>query len=308
MRSYTINIVPGYAADPTVHISQYDKDYPIYFTIMDGDAKADLTGVSAYFSMAKPDGTKAYEECAISDDKVILFVTPQMSAAAGNGKANITLTKNTRKESSSAFDFVIDAAAAPVDYFSDYEMNYYEDVILRIEDMMLDAADIQSYATAAAQSASAAQTSAAQAQAIAMDGARACFPVGTILMTMTNTNPSTYIGGTWVEINDVFLLAAGTSHPAGETGGSEEVALTVAQMPAHRHYTINMAHSESGVSPDYQHAVARYNNSNSTEYYRYQLNGCSNDANGGRTSPTGSGGAHDNMPPYLAVYTWKRTA
>ena len=308
MRSYTINIVPGYAADPTVHISQYDKDYPIYFTIMDGDAKADLTGVSAYFSMAKPDGTKAYEECAISDDKVILFVTPQMSAAAGNGKANITLTKNTRKESSSAFDFVIDAAAAPVDYFSDYEMNYYEDVILRIEDMMLDAADIQSYATAAAQSASAAQTSAAQAQAIAMDGARACFPVGTILMTVTNTNPSTYIGGTWVEINDVFLLAAGTSHPAGETGGSEEVALTVAQMPAHRHYTINMAHSESGVSPDYQHAVARYNNSNSTEYYRYQLNGCSNDANGGRTSPTGSGGAHDNMPPYLAVYTWKRTA
>ena len=308
MRSYTINIVPGYAADPTVHISQYDKDYPIYFTIMDGDAKADLTGVSAYFSMAKPDGTKAYEECAISDDKVILFVTPQMSAAAGNGKANITLTKNTRKESSSAFDFVIDAAAAPVDYFSDYEMNYYEDVILRIEDMMLDAADIQSYATAAAQSASAASASAAQAQAIAMDGARACFPVGTILMTVTNTNPSTYIGGTWVEINDVFLLAAGTSHPAGETGGSEEVTLTVAQMPAHRHYTINMAHSESGVSPDYQHAVARYNNSNSTEYYRYQLNGCSNDANGGRTSQTGSGEAHDNMPPYLAVYTWKRTA
>ena len=307
MRSYTINIVPGYAADPTVHISQYDKDYPIYFTIMDGDAKADITGVSAYFSMAKPDGTKAYEECAISDGKVILFVTPQMSAAAGNGKANITLTKNTRKESSSAFDFVIDAAAAPVDYFSDYEMNYYEDAISRIEDMMLDAADIQSYATAAAQSASAAQTSAAQAQAIAMDGARACFPVGTILMTVTNTNPSTYIGGTWVEINDVFLLAAGTSHPAGETGGSEEVALTVAQMPAHRHNTINMAHSESGVSPDYQHTVARYNNSNSTEYYRYQLNGCSNDANGGRTSPTGSGEAHDNMPPYLAVYTWKRT-
>ena len=309
MRSYTINIVPGYAADPTVHISQYDKDYPIYFTIMDGDAKADLTGVSAYFSMAKPDGTKAYEECAISDDKVILFVNPQMSAAAGNGTANITLTKNTRKESSSAFDFVIDAAAAPVDYFSDYEMNYYEDAISRIENMMLDAADIQSYATAAAQSASAASASAAQAQAIAMDGARACFPVGTILMTVENVNPSTYIGGTWVALNDVFLLAASETHPAGETGGAETVALLTTQLPAHRHYTINMAKAESGISPDYQHTVARYDReTTSWEDCHYQLNGNSNDANGGKTSSTGSGQPHDNMPPYLSVYIWKRTA
>lgn len=309
MRSYTINIVPGYAADPTVHVSQYDKDYPIYFTIMDGDAKADLTGVSAYFSMTKPDGTKAYEECAISDDKVILFVTPQMSAAAGNGKANITLTKNTRKESSSAFDFVIDAAAAPADYFSDYEMDYYEDVISRIENMMLDAADIQSYATAAAQSASAASASAAQAQAIAMDGARACFPVGTILMTTEDANPSTYIGGTWVALNDVFLLAASETHPAGETGGAETVVLSTAQLPAHRHYTINMAKAESGISPDYQHTVARYDREvSSWPDTHYQLNATNNPANGGLTSSTGSGEAHENMPPYLAVYVWKRTA
>ena len=157
MRSYTINIIPGYAADPSVRVSQYDKNYPIYFTVMDGDTEKDLTDTTAYFSMLKPDGTKAYEECAISDDKVILFVTPQMSAAAGEGTANITLTKGTKKESTSQFAFIIESAAAPVDYFSDYEMNYYEDVISRIESMMLDAADIQSYATAAAQSASAAR-------------------------------------------------------------------------------------------------------------------------------------------------------
>lgn len=39
MRSYTINIIPGYAADPSVRISQYDKNYPIYFTVMDGDSE-----------------------------------------------------------------------------------------------------------------------------------------------------------------------------------------------------------------------------------------------------------------------------
>ena len=309
MRSYTINIIPGYAADPSVRVSQYDKNYPIYFTVMDGDSEKDLTDTTAYFSMLKPDGTKAYEECAISDGKVILFITPQMSAAAGAGIANITLTKGTKKESTSQFAFIIESAAAPVDYFSDYEMNYYEDVISRIENMMLDAADIQSYATAAAQSASAAQASAAQAQAIAMDGARACFPVGTILMTTTNTNPSTYIGGTWTALENVFLFAASTGHPAGETGGAEEVTLTASQLPAHRHYTINMAKAEAGVSPDYQHTVARYDReTTSWEDCHYQLNGNSNDANGGRTSPTGSGEAHNNMPPYLAVYTWKRTA
>ena len=309
MRSYTINIIPGYAADPSVRVSQYDKNYPIYFTVMDGDTEKDLTDTTAYFSMLKPDGTKAYEECAISDGKIILFVTPQMSAAAGEGTANVTLTKGTKKESTSQFAFIIESAAAPVDYFSDYEMNYYEDVISRIENIMLDAADIQSYATAAAQSASAASASAAQAQAIAMDGARACFPVGTILMTTTNTNPSTYIGGTWVRVQGRFLFAASTGHPAGETGGAEEVTLTASQLPAHRHYTINMAKAEAGVSPDYQHTVARYDReTTSWEDCHYQLNGNSNDANGGRTSPTGSGEAHDNMPPYLAVYTWKRTA
>ena len=307
MRSYTINIIPGYAADPSVRVSQYDKNYPIYFTVMDGDSEKDLTDTTAYFSMLKPDGTKAYEECAISDGKVILFVTPQMSAAAGAGLANITLTKGTKKESTSQFAFIIESAAAPVDYFSDYEMNYYEDVISRIENMMLDAADIQSYATAAAQSASAAQASAAQAQAIAMDGARACFPVGTILMTTENVNPSTYIGGTWVALNDVFLFAASETHPAGETGGSETVALKTAQMPRHNHYVISMAQGET--SPDYLHTVARSDFTHSQwENARYQLYGVEAEANSGKSSYSGSGAAHDNMPPYLAVYVWKRTA
>jgi hypothetical protein len=307
MRSYTINIIPGYAADPSVRVSQYDKNYPIYFTVMDGDSEKDLTDTTAYFSMLKPDGTKAYEECAISDGKVILFVTPQMSAAAGAGLANITLTKGTKKESTSQFAFIIESAAAPVDYFSDYEMNYYEDVISRIENMMLDAADIQSYATAAAQSASAAQTSAAQAQAIAMDGARACFPVGTILMTTENVNPSTYIGGTWVALNDVFLFAASETHPAGETGGSETVALKTAQMPRHNHFVINM--SKGTTSPDYLHTVARSDFEHSQwENARYQLYGVDAEANSGKSSYVGSGAAHDNMPPYLTVYMWKRTA
>lgn len=314
MRSYTINIIPGYMADPAVHISQYDKDYPIYFAVMDGDESADLTGVTAFFSLKKPDGTKAYEECVIADDKVILFVTPQMSVTAGNGAANITLIKGTRKESTSGFSFIIDAAAAPVDYFSLNEMNYYESLITRIENIMLDASEIQGYVEAAAGSASdaaesalAAAGSASQAQAIAMDGVKACFPIGTILITTTNTNPGEYIGGTWTAIEDAFLLAASANHPAGETGGAETVTLTTSNLPAHRHYVLNLGVSE-GVSPTGK-TLARYDRATTSwSDCHYQLMGNNNDANAGQSSLTGSGAAHNNMPPYLAVYVWERTA
>lgn len=173
---------------------------------------------------------------------------------------------------------------------------------------MLDAEDVQSYATAAAQSASAASASAARAQAIAMDGAKACFPVGTILMTTEDVNPSTYIGGTWVALNDVFLLAASETHPAGETGGAEEVSLTTPQLPSHRHYVINMAKADAGQAPDYQHTVARYDRTTAWNDTHYQLNGNSNSANAGLSSPAGSNLPHNNMPPYLSVYVWKRTA
>ena len=307
MRSYTINIIPGYAADPTVHISQYDKDYPIHFTIMDGNTEADLTGVTALFSMTKPDGTKAYEECAISDGKVILFVTAQMSAAAGEAEANLTLTKNTRKESTSKFTVDIESAAAPEDYWSEYEMSYFETVLSRLDNIALSVEDAQTYAESARSFSNSAAASAARASAIAMADAIACFPVGTILMTATNANPGTYIGGTWTAIEGSFLLAQSEDHPAGETGGAETVELTESNLPAHRHLIMNNSSADS--TPTSGNTLARYDRSfGAREGEYYNLNTNSGEAVWGRTSATGSGTAHDNMPPYVAVYVWKRTA
>ena len=307
MRSYTINIILEYTVDPTVHISQYDKHYPIYFTIMDGDAEKDLTGVTALFSMTKPDGTKAYEECAIADGKVILFVTAQMSAAAGEGVANLTLTKNTRKESTSAFSFIIDAAAAPEDYLSEYEMLYYESMLSRLDDALIAAGSVAGYAESAEASASAAAASASQARAIAMADVIACYPVGSVLITTTNTNPGTIIGGTWTEIKGKFLLAQSNSHPAGETGGSENVTLTEANLPAHRHFIMN--NKPADLAPASGTTLARYDRSvGARESEYYNLNANSDEAVCGRTSATGSGTAHNNMPPYVAVYVWERTA
>jgi hypothetical protein len=295
MRSYTINIIPEHTADPTVRISQYDKHYPIYFTIMDGDTEKDLTGLTALFSMTKPDGTKAYEECAIADGKVVLFVTPQMSAAAGNGTANITIKQGTRIESTSAFDFIIDPAAAPEEFWSEYEMAYYETMISRLETAMLATAEAQEYAEAASSSATAAATSAEQARVIAMADAIACFPIGTVLVTTNSTNPGTYIGGTWTAIEGKFLLAQSEDHTAGETGGAETVTLTVDELPSHRHGMDNYLIDDG--------------TEQKTGWNGFTMRGKEVAiAELVKTRAVGGDMPHENMPPYLVVYMWERTA
>jgi hypothetical protein len=219
-----------------------------------------------------------------------------MSAVAGEGTAKITLTKNTRKESTSAFSFMIDAAAAPEDYWSDYEMSYYESVLSRIDEAALVAADAQEYAETAEASATAAAASASQARAIAMADVIACYPVGSVLITTTNTNPGTIIGGTWTAMEGRFLLAQSESHPAGTTGGSEKVTLTVNQIPEHVHNLSNLL-KDSGGTDNIGWTGYAFKNS-SVHPLEEIIN----------TKPAGGGQAHNNMPPYVAVYVWERTA
>ena len=61
------------------------------------------------------------------------------------------------------------------------------------------------------------------------------YPVGSIYWSSKNTNPSTLFGGTWTQIKDKFILAAGDSYSNGATGGAATVTLTVSNMPSHTH-------------------------------------------------------------------------
>lgn len=120
------------------------------------------------------------------------------------------------------------------------------------------------------------------------------YPVGSIYMSVNSTNPKTLFGGTWVQIKDRFLLAAGTTYKAGATGGEAAHTLTESEMPSHKHavYYPNAGaadHSAPGNYPD--------GPSDSTYY-----------AIGSYTSSAGGDKAHNNLPPYLSVYVWKRTA
>ena len=120
------------------------------------------------------------------------------------------------------------------------------------------------------------------------------YPVGSIYMSVNRTSPKTLFGGTWVQIKDKFLLAAGTTYKAGSTGGEAAHTLTASEMPNHKHavYYPNAGAADHSAPANYPDGP-----SDSTYY-----------AVGSYTSGTGGGGAHNNMPPYLAVYVWKRTA
>ncbi len=78
----------------------------------------------------------------------------------------------------------------------------------------------------------------AKAQAIL-----AAHPVGSLYWTSSTENPAvTFGGGTWTQIKDRFVLAAGSSYTQGVTGGSATITLTTAQLPSHSH-TIAHTHS-----------------------------------------------------------------
>ena len=131
------------------------------------------------------------------------------------------------------------------------------------------------------------------------------YPVGFIYLSVNDTNPSTFIGGTWERIKDRFLLAAGDTYAAGRTGGEATHTLTVNEMPRHSH-SITLFASEDGLGGK----TLRDAEQGKPLAAKW---GESLDLSSGKNierhiNLTGGGAAHNNMPPYLAVYMWVRTA
>lgn len=117
------------------------------------------------------------------------------------------------------------------------------------------------------------------------------FPVGAIYMSYTSTSPASFIGGSWTQIQERFLLAAGGEYNTGDTGGETEHTLTVNEMPSHNHSATFDTTDSPAFSGRYALVETRHADSQ-----RYQ------------TSNTGGDQPHNNMPPYLVVYIWRRTA
>lgn len=168
------------------------------------------------------------------------------------------------------------------------------------------------------------------------------YPVGSIYISVNNTSPSVLFGGEWEQIQEKFLLSAGETHTAGTTGGEFTHTLTTDEMPQHNHTASSDsagAHTHTRGTMEIYGAWDRfwceYNGTKgAVEVTRQQQGWLGHDvanvhaeANfygsrnwSGATSENGdhshtitvgnngSGNAHNNTPPYLAVYMWKRVA
>lgn len=117
----------------------------------------------------------------------------------------------------------------------------------------------------------------------------AFMPVGFVLTLYSHADPNTmYPGTTWVRITNGFLWASQAGDIIGQTGGAKEVTLTVDQIPSHSHGSVYSQHASGTKSQ------AWYTTAGTALAYG--------------AVATGGGEAHNNMPPYVQVSIWRRTA
>ena len=130
------------------------------------------------------------------------------------------------------------------------------------------------------------------------------YPIGSIYMSVNSTDPHILFGGNWLRLKDTFLLASGDTYDADPTTkmvdgqevnvdtalhGEAEHTLTVDEMPSHSH----------DITEIYHHQNSGTVTANRTTW----------ESKCGQrvvASNTGGGQAHNNMPPYLSVYMWRR--
>ena len=120
------------------------------------------------------------------------------------------------------------------------------------------------------------------------------YPVGSIFQSTDETNPETFIGGTWERFgNGRVLVGVNESdtdfNTVNKTGGEKAHVLTAAENGPHTHsYTRTFNNNFVKVEPSTTYGTRLTDN--------------------GTTSSSGGGQAHNNLQPFVTVYRWQRTA
>lgn len=149
--------------------------------------------------------------------------------------------------------------------------------------------------------------------------AQAAWPVGSVYLSVTATNPATTLGfGTWAQIAQGRTLigegtgAGLTARTAGATGGREDAVIV-----DHDHNITDPGHTHTIPSNEENSNLGGTNSVNSRAVV---TNDSTNSSTTGITvdevDPAGiaaaetivATGADENMQPYLVVYIWERTA
>lgn len=122
------------------------------------------------------------------------------------------------------------------------------------------------------------------------------YPIGSIYMSIVNTNPSIIFGGTWVSFGEGRVLVGVDANDedfesAMLDGGEKTVTLTVDEMPNHGHELNIRVPGSGGAGAG---AVTWASATSSSPPYQ--------------AVAVGGDQPHNNMPPYITCYMWRRTA
>ena len=120
------------------------------------------------------------------------------------------------------------------------------------------------------------------------------YPINSIYMSVNSTNPQTLFGGTWEQLKDRFLLGAGDTYTNGATGGSADAVVV-----EHKHKYLKAYNGSNNAS---------FDSGSNPNNFVINHTWSASDTNPFETGTEGESGVGKNMPPYLVVYMWKRTA
>lgn len=149
------------------------------------------------------------------------------------------------------------------------------------------------------------------------------YPVGSIYMSVNSVSPAELFGGTWEQIENMFLFGASDTILPGTIAGEAEHILTTGEMPKHKHAaSTTLINADTNNNYEFQlirdlsaKSTARVSVAQGTDYSVLGVNPTAADYTDTgelqgvkNTAETGEGLPHNNMPPYLAVYIWKRMA
>ena len=135
-------------------------------------------------------------------------------------------------------------------------------------------------------------------------GGGPAFPVGSVFTAVVSTNPATLLGyGVWLAFGaGRMLVGLDALDPdfdtVEETGGAKTVTLTAAQsgLPAHRHQMLRERSATTGGATT---LIARTSDTSSTADVNVFTE---------NVAAANAAEAHPNLPPFIVVYLWKRTA
>lgn len=170
------------------------------------------------------------------------------------------------------------------------------------------------------------------------------YPIGSYYMSSSATNPGTLFGGTWEQITDRMIMAAGSNYAVGTTGGAAShthttaaIALTEAQIPSHSHtrgtmeitgemstvgHTSGITYGihfdgtsfsgalHKGSQAGTTYAIQQYNGGTRTNSVGFTASkgwtGATSSVGSNASHSHGNTGSSSNLPPYIVAYIWRR--